>query len=92
MIKITYGPKIDYNYCTSCTRCYEDCPMDIFGWDEKLNRPVVLYPGECALCFICEMNCSGRAIDVRFPLHTLIDFGIDPEDVEKQSITHFIES
>jgi hypothetical protein len=65
--------------------------MDVFGWDKKINRPVVLYPGECALCCICEMNCSELAIDVRFPLHTLLDFGIDPEDVVKRSTTNFIE-
>lgn len=92
MIKITYGPIIDYSFCTSCTRCYEECPMDIFGWDEEKNIPLVLYPGECALCCVCEMECPELAIDVRFPLHTLMDFGIDPEQVEKRSMTNFSKS
>ena len=91
MLKINYGPKIDCRFCNGCGECYEHCPMDVFGWDEKLNRPVVLYPGECALCCICEMNCPEVAVDVRFPLHTLLDFGIDPEEVEKRSITNYIE-
>jgi adenylylsulfate reductase subunit B len=89
MIKITYGPKIDYTYCNSCTRCYEDCPMDIFGWDVEKKIPLVLYPFECALCCICEMICPELAIDVRFPLHTLMDFGIDPAHVTDRSMTNY---
>lgn len=92
MIKITYGPTIDYSFCTSCTRCYEDCPMDIFGWDEEKKIPLVLYPEECALCCVCEMICPELAIDVRFPLHTLMDFGIDPEQVTKRSMTRYSAS
>jgi hypothetical protein len=63
--------------------------MDIFGWNEAENKPIVLYPGECALCCICEMICPELAIDVRFPLHTLMDFGIDPKAVKQRSMTNF---
>lgn len=79
MSKIYYGPKIDRKYCNSCGHCYNDCPMDVFGWDKNKNSPTVDYPGECAFCCVCEIVCPERAVDVRFPLHTLLDFGIDPK-------------
>ncbi|MGI6317740.1 MAG: 4Fe-4S dicluster domain-containing protein [Dethiobacteria bacterium] len=33
--EINYGPKIDYRFCKGCGDCYENCPMDVFGWDEE---------------------------------------------------------
>jgi NAD-dependent dihydropyrimidine dehydrogenase PreA subunit len=56
--------------------------MDVFGWDEAKKLPVVAYPGECIFCCVCEITCSEKAIDVRFPLHTMLDFNIDPRDVQ----------
>lgn len=81
MTRITYGPRIDYGHCTGCTRCYELCPMDIFGWDEAKKRPTVDYPEECTLCCVCEIVCPEIAVDVHFPLHTIVDFGIPPKKV-----------
>lgn len=81
MLKITYGPKIDYRLCNGCRECYEACPPDIFGWDEEKQMPTVDYPGECSLCCICEIVCPEVAIDVRFPLHLRLDLGIYPEKV-----------
>jgi NAD-dependent dihydropyrimidine dehydrogenase PreA subunit len=81
MPQITYGPKIDYRLCTGCRECYEDCPMDVFGWDEEKQMPTVTYPGECRFCCDCEIVCPQVAIDVRFPLHVRLDFGIYPEIV-----------
>jgi NAD-dependent dihydropyrimidine dehydrogenase PreA subunit len=79
MLKLSYGPRIDYIHCKSCGDCYRDCPMDVFGWDKEKHRPTVDYPGECMFCCVCEIVCSERAVDVRFPLHTMLDFGIDPK-------------
>jgi NAD-dependent dihydropyrimidine dehydrogenase PreA subunit len=79
MSKINYGPKIDPKYCNGCGHCYNDCPMDVFGWSKEAKRPTVDYPGECSFCCVCEIVCPERAVDVHFPLHTLLDFGIDPK-------------
>ena len=79
--KITYGPRVDYEHCTGCTRCYEMCPMDIFGWDKDKKQPTCDYPEECTLFCVCEIVCPEIAVDVRFPLHTIVDFGIPPKKV-----------
>jgi NAD-dependent dihydropyrimidine dehydrogenase PreA subunit len=79
MSKIVCGPRIDKKYCDSCGNCYNDCPMDVFGWDKREQVPTVDYPGECTFCCVCEIVCPERAVDVRFPLSTLLDFGIDPQ-------------
>jgi len=55
--------------------------MDIFGWDKEKQRPTVDYPEECTLCCVCEIVCPEIAVDVRFPLHTIVDFGIAPKKV-----------
>ncbi|MDD5704072.1 MAG: ferredoxin family protein [Dehalococcoidales bacterium] len=81
MIKVTYGPSIDYENCNGCGKCYDICPMDVYGWDEEKHLPVVNYPEECRACLYCEFGCSCVAIDVRFPLHAMLDFGIDPRKV-----------
>lgn len=77
-VDINYGPKIDERYCSGCGVCYENCPMDVFGWDEQKEMPVTVYPGECSFCCFCEILCPEVAIDVRIPLHHLLDFGISP--------------
>jgi NAD-dependent dihydropyrimidine dehydrogenase PreA subunit len=79
MVNINYGPRIEYDACKGCGECYENCPMDVFGWDEANNRPVVKYPAECRVCCVCEIVCPEVAIDVRMPLHVRIDFGLYPE-------------
>jgi NAD-dependent dihydropyrimidine dehydrogenase PreA subunit len=78
MLKINYGPSVDYRFCKGCGKCYNACPMDIFGWDEVQKQPTVAYPAECRLCCICELACPELAIDVRFPLHVRFDLGIYP--------------
>lgn len=78
MIKVTYGPKIDYRWCNGCRACYDNCPMDVFGWDDEKGMPIVAYPYECRFCCICEMDCPELAINVEFPLHARIDLGIFP--------------
>jgi NAD-dependent dihydropyrimidine dehydrogenase PreA subunit len=79
MIKINYGPAIDYEICDGCGKCYEYCPMDIFGWDKEKQVPIIDHPAECRVCCVCEIVCPQLAIDVRIPLHVRIDFGIYPK-------------
>jgi adenylylsulfate reductase subunit B len=81
VLKISYGPKIDYKACSGCGKCYEDCPMDVFDWNNERQKPIVEYPGECRFCGYCEMGCPEIAIDIQFPLHAMLDFGIDPRSL-----------
>jgi len=48
--------------------CYNNCPLDVFGFDCDLKKSVVLYPDECWHCGACELDCPVGAIDVRLPL------------------------
>jgi adenylylsulfate reductase subunit B len=79
MPNINYGPTINYKHCNGCGECYENCPMDVFGWDEKKRKPTVTHPAECRVCCVCEISCPEVAINVLIPLHVKIDFGIYPE-------------
>lgn len=78
-MEMSFGPVIDYNYCKGCGKCYNECIMDVFGWDEEHKKPTVAYPGECRFCCACELICTEAAIDVRLPLHMMIEFGIAPK-------------
>jgi adenylylsulfate reductase subunit B len=61
-------PIISVERCTGCKRCYEYCPMDVFGFDKDQQVAVVLYPDECWYCGVCELECPEQAVDVRLPL------------------------
>lgn len=83
-LDINYGPEIDFRHCNGCGTCYENCMMDIFSWDEDKKIPVVAYPGECSFCCFCEVICPEVAIDVKIPVHHLLDFGILPNKMAKR--------
>ena len=81
MIKVTYGPKIDYDYCNGCGRCYQYCPMDVFEWDEEKKRPIIVRPEECwTNCVTCELECSELAVKVELPLPAKFFWSIFPKD------------
>jgi len=86
-LKISYGPVIDRSLCNNCGNCYKYCPQDVFGWDKEKNEPTVNYAGECDMCCFCEVLCPQVAIDVKIPLHNLLDFGIAPVNYKKISDT-----
>ena len=58
---------IDIDSCNSCRICHEICPLDVIGWDDKLDVPVVLYPDECWYCGCCYFDCPEGAIDITLP-------------------------
>ena len=78
MIQVTYGPKIDYALCNGCKACYNICPLDVFGWDDENNRPIILYPEECHHDGICEMECPELAITHELPLQAKYFLSIYP--------------
>ena len=61
-------PIINSKKCTGCMLCYENCPLDVFGFDHDEKKSVVLYPDECWHCGACELDCPAGAIDVRLPV------------------------
>jgi len=40
----------------------------VIAWDEEGDRPFIRYPGECQLCFVCQVECPEGAVRVRVPL------------------------
>ena len=60
--------EINYEQCTGCMICYEVCPLDVMAWDDDKNLPIVAYPDECQLCFICQEECQDDAIEVKVPI------------------------
>ena len=44
---------VDQVRCVGCGNCVENCPMDVFRLDEDTGKAQVVYPEDCAMCFIC---------------------------------------
>jgi len=59
---------IDNELCTGCMKCYEICPLDIIAWDDDKSLPYVTYVDECQLCFICQIECPDKAINIKVPI------------------------
>ena len=59
---------VDNAKCLGCKHCYDVCPIDVYGWSEGDNRPVVAYDEECQMCFICQKECPASAIHIRIPI------------------------
>ena len=69
---LTMGIKINYAFCIGCKICYQICPMDIFGCDDKTHFITVDYPEECWYCGACVFDCPIKgAISIELPLACL---------------------
>jgi NAD-dependent dihydropyrimidine dehydrogenase PreA subunit len=53
--------------CTGCGACVELCPPDVLRLSEA-GKASVAYPDDCEACYLCELACAFRAIDVRVSL------------------------
>lgn len=58
MIRIT----IDEDACVGCTLCVEECPTDVFEFDEEKLIPEVVKEKECFGCLSCSEICPASAI------------------------------
>jgi len=75
MIQVGHGPEINYKSCNGCRTCYDDCPSDVFTWDEEKGLPSVAYPDECYYCAACDVGCPEEAISLTMPLHAMLYLG-----------------
>lgn len=58
MIRIT----IDEEACVGCTLCVDECPTDVFEFDEEKRVPKVVREKECFGCLSCSQICPASAI------------------------------
>ncbi len=62
--------KIDYERCTGCGTCVENCPMDVLRLDtgalkdETTPKAFIRYLRDCMTCYLCELECPEKAIYV----------------------------
>lgn len=62
-------PVIDNNKCTTCGKCVDVCPQDVFFASQRQNVPIISYPEECWHCNACVQDCPVEgAIKLRIPL------------------------
>lgn len=58
MIKIT----IDEDACVGCELCVDECPTDVFEFNEEKLLPKVVREKECFGCLSCSEICPASAI------------------------------
>lgn len=58
MIKVL----VDEDACVGCALCVDECPTDVFEFDEEKSIPVVKHEEECFGCFSCSEICPSEAI------------------------------
>jgi NAD-dependent dihydropyrimidine dehydrogenase PreA subunit len=61
---------IDYDKCERCELrirrgcpVIDSCPTDVLRYDKE-KKPVIRYPEDCHSCFLCEIDCPNKAINV----------------------------
>lgn len=56
--------RIDRQICNGCGMCVDDCPLDVIRMDEETHTAYIAYPGDCQVCYLCELACPVEAVDV----------------------------
>jgi adenylylsulfate reductase, subunit B len=71
-IRYRGGIVIDDELCIGCKKCYEVCPPDVFEFDVKTNRPILIFSDECWYCGACIFECPVEgALRMELPLACL---------------------
>ena len=65
-------PIIDKQKCKKCGKCAQICPLDVYGPSKPGEIAQVLYGEECWHCRACVLDCPAGAIDMRYPLPSLM--------------------
>lgn len=55
--------RIDEDACVGCRLCVDECPTDVFEFDEEKAIPVVEREKECFGCLSCSEICPSDAIE-----------------------------
>jgi carbon-monoxide dehydrogenase iron sulfur subunit len=45
--------------CISCRKCVEACPVQVIGWDEEEDKPIV-----CIFCGQCVRFCPHDCLEM----------------------------
>lgn len=54
---------IDEKACVSCSLCVDECPTDVFAYDEVKGLPEVVALAECFGCLSCSELCPAGEIE-----------------------------
>jgi formate hydrogenlyase subunit 6/NADH:ubiquinone oxidoreductase subunit I len=62
----TTGGKLAINpeTCTGCSLCVLACPVDVIRMDPATAKPVIAYPLDCQVCYLCEDDCPTQSISL----------------------------
>jgi CDP-4-dehydro-6-deoxyglucose reductase len=62
--EIDWHPTIVAERCIGCGLCVTSCGRNVYAFDYKANRPVVVAPLMCMVgCTTCATNCTRDAIE-----------------------------
>lgn len=67
---------IDIKKCNGCGICVDDCPMDVL-YLNKENKAYVKYTEDCHECYVCEIYCPEKAIEVSPVVARKLHFGYE---------------
>ncbi len=87
-----YYPKItiDTEKCEACGICAQECPREVYEFDEKKNLVTVVDLENCSMCKTCVRGCEPAAITVegeegKYMFRIETDGSLPPEEVLKRA-------